>query len=149
MRHGFTMPDLLDNSLVPEQTRRYAAHPEAIERTVQRASLYLYHVVQELEDRGMPTELALLPFVESNFNPEAVSSAKAAGLWQFIPSTGRHFNLNQNTFRDERLSLLASTDAALTYLQHLHDMLGARQLALAAERKKVGEGKWVSVVVKI
>lgn len=146
IRHGFTMPDLLDNSLVLEQANRYAAHPEAIARTVQRASLYLYHVVQELEDRGMPTELALLPFVESAFNPEAVSSAKAAGMWQFIPSTGRHFNLKQNTFRDERLSVLASTDAALTYLQKLYDMFGDWQLALAAYNW--GEGSVMRAIKK-
>lgn len=146
IRHGFTMPDLLDNTLVLDQATRYAAHPAAIERTVQRASLYLYHVVQELEDRGMPTELALLPFVESAFNPEAVSSAKAAGMWQFIPSTGRHFNLKQNTFRDERLSVLASTDAALTYLQKLYDMFGDWQLALAAYNW--GEGSVMRAIKK-
>src|SRR3546814_10662554 len=94
----------------------------------------------------MPTELALLPFVESNFNPEAVSSAKAAGMWQFIPSTGRHFNLKQNTFRDERLSVLASTDAALTYLQKLYDMFGDWQLALAAYNW--GEGSVMRAIKK-
>ena len=80
----------------------------------------------------MPTELALLPFIESAFNPEAFSSAKASGMWQFIPSTGLNFNLKQNMFKDERRDVLASTDAALTYLQKLHGMFGDWQLALAA-----------------
>jgi len=80
----------------------------------------------------MPTELALLPFIESAFNPQAMSSAKASGMWQFIPSTGKDFNLKQNMFRDERRGVLDSTDAALNYLQKLYDMFGDWQLALAA-----------------
>jgi membrane-bound lytic murein transglycosylase D len=132
IRKGFAIPDLVDNSLVINQTTWYASRPEYIGRTTKRASLYLYHVVEELEKRGMPTELALLPFIESAFNPQAFSTAKAAGMWQFIPSTGRDFNLKQNMFKDERRSVLASTDAALTYLQRLHDMFGDWQLALAA-----------------
>jgi membrane-bound lytic murein transglycosylase D len=89
-------------------------------------------VVTELEKRGMPTELALLPFIESAFNPNALSSANAAGMWQFVPGTGRDFNLKQDAFKDERRGILASTDAALTYLQRLYDMFGDWQLALAA-----------------
>jgi membrane-bound lytic murein transglycosylase D len=80
----------------------------------------------------MPTELALLPFIESAFNPNALSSANAAGMWQFVPGTGRDFNLKQDAFKDERRGILASTDAALTYLQRLYDMFGDWQLALAA-----------------
>jgi membrane-bound lytic murein transglycosylase D len=132
IRKGFAIPDLVDNSLVINQTTWYSSRPEYIGRTTKRASLYLYHVVEELEKRGMPTELALLPFIESAFNPQAYSTAKAAGMWQFIPSTGRDFNLKQNMFKDERRSVLASTDAALTYLQRLYDMFGDWQLALAA-----------------
>ena len=132
IRHGFAIPDLVDNPLVNNQTTWYASRPDYIARTTKRASLYLYHVVEELEKRHMPTELALLPFIESAFNPQAYSSAKAAGMWQFIPSTGRVYNLKQNMFRDERRSVIASTDAALTYLQNLYDMFGDWQLALAA-----------------
>ncbi|HWU99102.1 MAG TPA: transglycosylase SLT domain-containing protein [Oxalicibacterium sp.] len=132
IRRGFAIPDLVDNQLVINQTTWYVSRPDYIARTTKRASLYLYHVVEELEKRGMPTELALLPFIESAFNPQAYSSAKAAGMWQFIPSTGRDFNLKQNMFKDERRSVLASTDAALTYLEKLHDMFGDWQLALAA-----------------
>jgi membrane-bound lytic murein transglycosylase D len=132
IRRGFAIPDLVDNQLVINQTTLVHHAPDYIARTTKRASLYLYHVVEELEKRDMPTELALLPFIESAFNPQAYSSAKAAGMWQFIPSTGRDFNLKQNMFKDERRSVLASTDAALTYLQKLHDMFGDWQLALAA-----------------
>ncbi|MFC5473959.1 transglycosylase SLT domain-containing protein [Paraherbaspirillum soli] len=131
IRKGFGIPDL-ENQQVLSQTEFYSARPEYFERTTVRASRYLFHVVQELEKRGMPTELALLPFIESAFNPQAYSSAKAAGMWQFIPSTGRDFNLKQNMFKDERRDVLASTDAALTYLQKLYGMFGDWQLALAA-----------------
>ena len=131
IRKGFGIPDL-DNPLVTTQTTWYSSRPDYIQRTTTRASRYLYHVVQELEKRDMPTELALLPFIESAFNPQAYSSAKAAGMWQFIPSTGLDFNLKQNTFRDERRDVMASTDAALTYLQRLYGMFGDWQLALAA-----------------
>ena len=131
IRNGFGIPDL-DNPLVGTQTDWYSARPEYIQRTTTRASRYLFHVLQELEKRDMPTELALLPFIESAFNPEAFSSAKASGMWQFIPSTGLSFNLKQNMFKDERRDVLASTDAALTYLQKLYGMFGDWQLALAA-----------------
>lgn len=131
IRNGFGIPDL-DNQLVKSQTDWYSARPDYIQRTTTRASLYLFHVVQELEKRNMPTELALLPFIESAFNPQALSSAKAAGMWQFIPSTGRDFNLKQSAFKDDRRDVLASTDAALTYLQKLYGMFGDWQLALAA-----------------
>jgi len=97
-----------------------------------RAEMYLYHIVVEIEKRGMPTELALLPFVESAMQPEAVSWAKAAGLWQFIPSTGRLYSLEQNIWKDERFGVIESTRAALDYLQKLHDEFGDWQLALAA-----------------
>src|SRR6188768_2395534 len=80
----------------------------------------------------MPTELALLPFIESAYNPQAMSVARASGMWQFIPSTGRDFELKQNVFRDDRRDVLASTRAALDYLQRLYGMFGDWHLALAA-----------------
>lgn len=131
IRKGFAIPDL-QNPLVASQTAWYAARPEYLQRSTNRASLYLFHVLQELEKRNMPTELALLPFIESAFNPQAYSSAKAAGMWQFIPSTGLDFKLKQNMFKDDRRDVVASTDAALTYLQKLYGMFGDWQLALAA-----------------
>ena len=131
IRKGFAIPDL-QNPLVASQTAWYAARPDYLQRSTNRASLYLFHVLQELEKRNMPTELALLPFIESAFNPQAYSSAKAAGMWQFIPSTGLDFHLKQNMFKDDRRDVVASTDAALTYLQKLYGMFGDWQLALAA-----------------
>jgi membrane-bound lytic murein transglycosylase D len=131
IRKGFGIPDLT-NPLVANQMQWYTSRPDYIDRTTTRASRYLFHVVQELEKRNMPTELALLPFIESAFNPQAYSTAKAAGMWQFIPSTGRDFNLKQSSFKDDRRDVLASTDAALTYLQKLYGMFGDWQLALAA-----------------
>ncbi|AGW91163.1 transglycosylase SLT domain-containing protein [Cupriavidus sp. DF5525] len=131
IRRGFAMEDL-EGTLVDDRTQWYAQRPEYMERMVGRSSRYLYHIVEELERRKMPTELALLPFVESAFNPQAQSTAKAAGMWQFIPSTGKSYNLKQNMFRDERRDVLASTDAALDYLARLYDMFGDWHLALAA-----------------
>jgi membrane-bound lytic murein transglycosylase D len=131
IRRGFAMADL-ESELVEDRTQWYARRPDYMERMIGRSSRYLYHIVEELERRNMPTELALLPFIESAFNPQAVSSAKAAGMWQFIPSTGKYFNLQQNMFRDERRDVLASTEAALDYLNKLHGMFGDWHLALAA-----------------
>ncbi|MDO5654498.1 MAG: transglycosylase SLT domain-containing protein, partial [Brachymonas sp.] len=101
VRRGFAMPDLV-NSTVLDKEAYYSQRPDYLQRMIGRSNKYLFHVVEELERRRMPTELALLPFVESAFNPQAVSSAKAAGMWQFIPSTGRHYALTQNAFRDDR-----------------------------------------------
>ncbi|MFP5406857.1 MAG: transglycosylase SLT domain-containing protein, partial [Gammaproteobacteria bacterium] len=90
IRGGFAMPEL-DSTLVSEKERFYLSKPDYLQRMFGRGSRYLFHIVEEIEKRGMPTELALLPFVESAMNPVALSHAQAAGLWQFIPSTGRQF----------------------------------------------------------
>ena len=125
------MPDL-DSPLVRDRENWYTSRPDYIFRMTERSRKYLFHIVEELELRNMPTELALLPFVESAFNPQAVSSAKAAGMWQFMPATGRTFELKQNVFRDDRRDVLASTRAALDYLQKLYGLFGDWHLALAA-----------------
>ena len=131
IRRGFAMPDLAVDQL-QDRERWYADRPDYIQRMTARSSKYLYHIVEELEQRNMPTELALLPFIESAFNPQAVSSARASGMWQFMPRTGKHFDLKQNAFRDDRRDVLASTRAALDYLQRLYGMFGDWHLALAA-----------------
>jgi len=131
IRNGFQMPDL-ESPLVIQQTVWLAARPEYVQRSMARSSRYLFYIVQEVNLRGMPTELALLPFVESAFNPQAKSIAKASGIWQFMPKTGKDFKLTQNVFRDERRDVLQSTDAALDYLQRLYKQFGDWQLALAA-----------------
>lgn len=131
IRNGFAMGDL-QGPLVEDRTQWYASRPDYVERMVERSNRYLFHIVEELERRKMPTELALLPFIESAFNPQAYSVAKAAGMWQFIPSTGQDYNLRQNVFIDERRDVLASTEAALDYLQRLYAMFGDWHLALAA-----------------
>ena len=131
IRDGYGMPDL-ENTLVASHEQAYRANPEAIKRMTERGSRYLFHIVEEVQRRQLPSELALLPFIESAFNPQALSRASASGIWQFMPQTGRHFDLKQNVFRDDRRDVLASTDAALDYLGKLYAMFGDWHLALAA-----------------
>ena len=131
IRTGYAIPDI-SNALVDKHVNYYSSRPEYLARISTRANRYMFHVVQELEKRNMPTELALLPIIESAFNPQAYSSADAAGMWQFVPGTGRDYNLKQNMFKDERRGVVASTDAALSYLQKLYVMFGDWPLALAA-----------------
>jgi peptidoglycan lytic transglycosylase D len=131
IRQGFAMPDI-DNALVREKMAYYAARPEYLQRTFNRSRMYLYHIVEELEKRGMPTEIALLPMVESAFNPMAYSRAHASGIWQFIPGTGKRWELQQNWWYDGRRDIVESTNAALDYLQYLYEMYGDWQLALAS-----------------
>jgi membrane-bound lytic murein transglycosylase D len=131
IRRGFAMPDL-ESDLVRDREQWYVSRPDYIFRMTERSRKYLFHIVEELERRNMPTELALLPFIESAFNPQALSSAKASGIWQFMPKTGKQYDLKQNVFRDDRRDVLASTRAALDYLQRLYGMFGDWQLALAS-----------------
>ena len=131
IRNGFSMPDI-SNDLVLSHQQWYLNRPDYLRRMVERSGRYMHHIVEEIEKRGMPTELALLPMVESAYNPMALSRSKASGLWQFIPSTGKHFNLDQDWWKDERRDIVASTAAALDYLQTIYEMHGDWQLALAS-----------------
>ena len=131
IRHGFGMPNL-NNELVLVQQQWYLNRPDYLRRMVERSSRYLFHIVEELEKRSMPMELAFLPMVESAYNPMAYSRAHASGLWQFIPSTGRTFNLRQDWWMDQRRDVVAATSAALDYLQYIYEMHGDWFLALAS-----------------
>lgn len=131
VREGYALPDL-DSPLVSRWQAWYLNRPQLLKTMFERSRRYVYHVVDELDKRGMPTELAFLPMVESGYDPMALSSAQASGLWQFIPSTGRTYKLEQNHLYDARRDVIASTSAALDYLQSLHQQFGDWQLALAA-----------------
>lgn len=159
LRAGFALPEL-PTPLVAEKERFYLNNREALSRMFTRGARYLHYIVEEVERRGLPAELALLPFVESAMNPVAVSSAQAAGLWQFIPSTGKHYNLAQNWWVDNRRDVVKSTHAALDYLQRIHEMNdndwflalasynwgeGAVGRAVKANRARGGPGDYLSI----
>lgn len=131
VRNGFSMSNL-DSPLVADRQAWYLNRPELLRASFNRSRRYLYYIVGELEKRGMPTELALLPIVESSYNPMAYSPARASGIWQFIPSTGKNYRLEQNWWLDQRRDIIASTGAALDYLQAVYEMQGDWHLALAS-----------------
>jgi membrane-bound lytic murein transglycosylase D len=131
VRAGFALPRI-ENAAVSHWQAWYLERPQLLKALLERSRRYLYHVVEEIDKRGMPTELVFLPMVESGYNPMALSSAKASGLWQFIPSTGREYKLQQGIVYDDRRDVIASTAAALGYLQTLFVQFGDWQLALAA-----------------
>jgi membrane-bound lytic murein transglycosylase D len=131
IRKGYAVPEF-NSPLVDKWTAYYVARPEYFQRMADRSGKYLYYIVNEVNRRDLPTELVLLPFIESAFNPNALSSAQASGLWQFIPSTGTQFKLEQNWWRDQRRDPIASTNAALDYLEYLYDFQGDWFLAFAS-----------------
>ncbi len=137
IKDGYAMPDI-ESEYTANHEAWYAARPDYMKRMIERSQKYLYHVVEEVQKRGMPTEIALLPMVESAFNPQAYSRSNASGIWQFVPSTGKDFGLKQNWWVDNRRDVTAATTAALDYLQKLHGMFGTWDLALAAYN--AGEG---------
>ncbi len=131
IREGYAMEEL-NSPLIKRHEKWYASHPDYVLRMSERARRYLFYIVEEVERRGMPMEIALLPMIESAFNPGANSVASASGIWQFIPSTGKHFGMEQNWWYDGRRDIIGATNGALDYLQKLHDQFGDWELALAA-----------------
>ena len=117
----------------------YSKRPEYVERMLERSEKYLFYVTNEVQKRNMPMEIALLPMIESAYNPIATSRKKAAGMWQFIPSTGKIYGLKQNWWVDNRRNVMESTDAALNYLEKLYKDFGSWELALASYN--AGEGR--------
>jgi len=138
LRSGFRIDDATQNPLIAIHESWFAARPENVRRLAERSRPYLFHIVEELDRRDMPMEIALLPMIESAFNPAALSPSAASGIWQFIPSTGLHYGLRQDTWYDGRGDFTASTSAALDYLGKLYLDFGDWQLALAAYN--CGEG---------
>jgi membrane-bound lytic murein transglycosylase D len=145
IRNGFAMREP-DSKQVARFENWYAARPDYVERMTDRARRYLFFIVEEVEKRHMPTEIALLPMIESAFNPGANSSARASGIWQFIPSTGKHFGMEQNWWYDGRRDVISATNGALDYLQKLHDQFGSWDLALAAYN--AGENSVMRAIIR-
>lgn len=143
IRKGFSVPDI-DSNTVAVRERALKKNKRMVTNMLKRSEPYIYFIAQECEKRGMPSELALIPFVESQFNPLARSPSAAVGLWQFVPSTGRQFDLKQNKWVDQRRDLVASTRAALDYLTYLYDMHGDWHLALISYNW--GEGSVLKAV---
>lgn len=137
IRTGFAMADIKHPS-VKRFERRFAKNPALMREMMHNAQKYLFHVTEVIEQKNMPTELALLPLVESRYNPTARSGARAAGLWQIMPNTGKALGLNQNWWIDERYDICASTNAALDYLSGFYDRFEDWQLALAAYNAGAG-----------
>lgn len=131
IRRGFALP-ALNNRFVRQWENWYTKRPDYVARMIERSSRYLYYVMEEVERRHMPAEIALLPMIESAYNPHAYSKAHASGIWQFIPSTGKTYGLRQNWWYDGRRDIIAATNAALDYLEKLYGMFGSWDLALAS-----------------
>ena len=144
IRKGFAIPDI-ENADVQSHEKRLMKNNRMFSQMLERSEPYIYFIANDCQKRGLPTEIALIPFLESQFNPHAQSHMSAAGLWQFMPGTGRNFDLKQNKWVDERKDLIASTHAALDYLSYLYEMHGDWHLALASYN--LGEGT-VSKAVK-
>jgi len=131
IRNGYALRKL-NSPLVANHEQWYAKRPDYMQRMTERGQRYLHFIVEEVERRGMPSEIALLPMIESAFNPGGHSTSNASGIWQFIPSTGKHFGMQQNWWYDGRRNIISATLGARDYLQKLHGIFGDWELALAA-----------------
>jgi membrane-bound lytic murein transglycosylase D len=145
IRRGYAMPDL-DDPYVTKWEEWYSSRPDYVARMIDRSRRYLYYIVVEVQQRGMPLEIALLPMVESAYNPTAMSTARASGMWQFMPGTGKQFGMRQNFWFDSRRDVIAATEGALAYLQALYAQFNDWQLALAAYNW--GEGNVARAIAK-
>src|SRR5688572_15174546 len=131
IRSGYAMTPI-ESDLIRNWENWYSSRPDYVARMIDRSSHFLFHIVEEVEKRRMPLEVALLPMIESAYNPVAYSRAHASGIWQFIPSTGKDFGLRQNWWYDGRRDVVAATNAALDYLEKLYGMFNDWNLALAS-----------------
>ncbi len=147
IRSGFQLDLELDNKRIQYELDWYTRNPNYLTRTFNRSARYLYHVVNEVEERGLPLELALLPFVESAYNPFAYSHGRASGLWQFIPGTAKMYGMHQDWWYDGRRDVLASTEGALNYLSYLNEVFDGNWLHALASYNS-GSGRVSSAIKK-
>lgn len=138
IRSGFSIAGPIDHHAIRKLELPYARNPKSFNLIVKSSEKYLFHIAEEIERRGMPMEIALLPIIESAYNPLIKSNNQSSGLWQFVPSTGKLLGLEQNVWHDDRKDIIASTAAALDYLQYLHKKFNDWKLAIAAYN--LGEG---------
>ena len=123
LRNDFRL-DEVNTNLVRSHEYKFSTNQAYFNRTINRSIPYMYHIVNEVQKRGMPAEIALLPFIESAFVTKARSHVGASGLWQFMPATGRHYGLEQTALYDGRHDIYAATNAALNYLEYLYGLFG-------------------------
>ncbi|WP_293008386.1 LysM peptidoglycan-binding domain-containing protein [Nitrosomonas sp.] len=146
VRSGFALALPPNNKAIRKIAASYIQNPQAFNRIVTNGERYLFYIMEEVERRGMPMEIALLPIIESAYDPLLKSNKQAAGLWQFIPETGRIMGLEQTVWHDDRRDIVASTQAALDYLQYLYQRFDNWKLALAAYN--LGEGAVSKILAK-
>lgn len=144
LRDGFEIPMVM-NSRIEAELHWFVKHPDYLERVFSRSQRYLPYITEQIEARGLPLELALLPIVESAYDPFAYSHGRAAGLWQIIPGTGRRFGIRQNWWYDGRRDIVDSTAGALDYLAYLHELTDGDWMHAVASYNS-GEGNVLKAI---